>query len=157
MSRNSNGKIIDEIDIEIINLMTHRKSNKEISQSLKVPLSTIQRRVRNLTEKGLVTFSVDIDYQMFGFKTGLLYIYLRNGETDETAKKILALKQVTSVEIHIGNADIVGHTVYKDGKELLNLIGVIKNIEAIERVTWSERIYQTSHKIRHNLGDILNN
>ena len=114
MANNRIDKNIDEIDIKIIDLMILNKNNKEISQELKIPLSTVQRRVRNLVSAGYVTFKAQINYQKFGFKSGLLHIYLRNGDIEETAKKIHNLQNVTTVEIHVGNSDILGNVVYKD-------------------------------------------
>ena len=147
---------IDEIDIKIIDLLILNKNNKEISQALKVPLSTIQRRVRNLISAGYVTLRVQINYQKFGFKSGLLHIYLRNSDIEETAKKIQFLQNITSVEIHIGNSDILGHVIYKEGKDLLNLISEIKKIGNIDKVIWSERIYQSPSKEKENIVYILN-
>ena len=40
---------LDDIDMKIIELLTFGKSNKEISDKLVVPLSTIQRRTRKLS------------------------------------------------------------------------------------------------------------
>ncbi len=50
MSKNRIDKSIDEIDIKIIDLMILNKNNKQISQELIIPLSTVQRRVRNATQ-----------------------------------------------------------------------------------------------------------
>ena len=104
---------------------------------------------------GYVTFGVQINYQKFGFKSGLLHIYLRNGNIEESAKKIQYLQNITSVEIHIGNSDILGHVIYKEGKDLLNLISEIKKIDNIEKVVWSERIYQSPSKEKDNILNIL--
>ena len=156
MFKNKLGKRLDQTDIEIIDLMVSSKNNKEISQTLKIPLSTVQRRVRNLISKGYITSNIQINYQQFGFKTGLLHVYLRNGNIEETAKKIHNLDQITSVEIHIGNSDILGNVVYKEGKELLNLISAIKKMEGVERIVWSERIYQSPLKRNKNMIKVLN-
>ena len=43
--------MLDEIDTKIIAHLISCKENKEIANELKVPLSTIQRRVRKLFEK----------------------------------------------------------------------------------------------------------
>ena len=99
---------------------------------------------------------MQINYQKFGFKSGLLHIYLRNGNIEESAKKIQYLQNITSVEIHIGNSDILGHVIYKEGKDLLNLISEIKKIDNIEKVVWSERIYQSPSKEKDNILNILN-
>ena len=119
-------KNIDVIDIKIINLMILYKTNKEISRDLNIPLSTVQRRVRNLITARFVVSNIEVNYQMFGFKTGLVHVYLRNGNIEETTKKIENLNEITYVEIHIGNSDILGNVIYKEGKELLNLIATIK-------------------------------
>lgn len=156
MSKNRIDKSIDEIDIKIIDLMILNKNNKQISQELRIPLSTVQRRVRNLISEGYVTFNAQINYQKFGFKTGLLHIYLKSGDIEETAKKIHNLQNVTTIEIHVGNSDILGHVVYKDGKSLLNLISEIKKISDIEKIVWSERIYQSTTKEYDNIINTLN-
>ena len=80
-------KNIDAIDTKIINLMLLYKSNKEISKDLKISLSTVQRRVRNLITARFVVSNIEVNYQMFGFKTGLVHVYLRNGNIEGTAKK----------------------------------------------------------------------
>ena len=156
MSKNRIDKSIDEIDIKIIDLMILNKNNKQISQELIIPLSTVQRRVRNLISEGYVTFNAQINYQKLGFKTGLLHIYLKSGDIEETAKKIHNLQNVTTIEIHVGNSDILGHVVYKDGKSLLNLISEIKKISDIEKIVWSERIYQSTTKEYDNIINTLN-
>ncbi|HYF99559.1 MAG TPA: Lrp/AsnC family transcriptional regulator [Candidatus Saccharimonadales bacterium] len=118
------------------------KTNKEISIDISIPLSTIQRRVRNLILAGYVTTNVQTNYQKFGFKTILVHVFQRNGNIDDS-EEIHSLKHITTVEIHIGNSDILGPVTYKEGEELLNLISTIKEIGGVERIAWSERIYQS--------------
>jgi DNA-binding Lrp family transcriptional regulator len=88
ISKSKLDKRLDEIDIKIINLMVLNKTNKEISKDLGIPLSTIQRRARDLISAGFVTNNIQINYQKFGFKTGLINVYLRDGNIAELAKKI---------------------------------------------------------------------
>jgi DNA-binding Lrp family transcriptional regulator len=126
--------------------MINGKSNKEISQYLSIPLSTIQRRTRHLFESGIIIPRVELDYEKLGYKTGLLHIYLKNGNINAIAKRINELEGVTSIEIHIGNSDILTNVVYKDGKKLLLLVSEIKNFDGVERIVWSERVYRSPHK-----------
>ena len=139
-------KKLDNIDAKIIQLMLHGKNNKEISKQLSIPLSTIQRRARHLIASGIMDMRVELNYEKLGYKTGLLHIYLDNGNIDKMAKRINELEGVTFIEIHIGNSDILANVVYKDGKKLLSLISEIKNFEGVERIVWSERVYKSSHK-----------
>jgi Lrp/AsnC family transcriptional regulator, regulator for asnA, asnC and gidA len=146
----------DSIDIKIIELMVDGRNNKQISSQLSIPLSTIQRRVRALLVSGIITPRVYLDYEKLGFKTGLLHIYLKDGEIDEIAKKVYEVDGITSFEIHIGNSDILANVVYKEGKELLNIIAAIKKLEGVERIVWSERIYQSPSKETRMEQNLLN-
>ncbi|WP_148685677.1 Lrp/AsnC family transcriptional regulator [Candidatus Nitrosocosmicus hydrocola] len=122
------------------------KNNKQTSKLLSIPLSTVQRRVRHLFAASIITSRIELNYEKLGYKTGLLHIYLENGGIDRMAKRIDELEGVTFVEIHIGNSDILAHVVYKDGKKLLSLVSEIKNFDGVERIVWSERVYQSPHK-----------
>jgi Lrp/AsnC family transcriptional regulator, regulator for asnA, asnC and gidA len=126
--------------------MVNGRNNKQISSQLSIPLSTIQRRVRTLLTKEIITPRVQLNYEKLGLKTGLLHIYLKSGDIDQIAKKVYEIDGITSFEIHIGNSDILANVVYKEGKELLNIITSIKKIEGVERIVWSERIYQSPSK-----------
>lgn len=139
-------KKIDIHDAEIIKLMISGKNKKEISSQLSIPLSTIQRRARYLLADETIKPKMEINYEKLGFKTGLLHIYLKNGNIDQIAKKINELHGITSIEIHIGNSDILGHVFYKDGRKLLDLVSQIKNFEGVDRIVWSERVYQSAPK-----------
>ena len=149
-SSNHNAKV-DSVDTKILELMVEGKVNKEISTLCKIPISTVQRRARNLISSDLVQNDYRLNYEKLGFKTGLLYIYLRDGDTESIAKKVYDLDGITYVEIHIGNADMLANVIYKDSNELFNLISEIKNIYGVARVAWSEKIYQTPYK-----KDIIN-
>ena len=45
---------VDSLDTKIIELLTFDYNNKQISDKLNIPLSTIQRRTRKLGEKELI-------------------------------------------------------------------------------------------------------
>jgi predicted transcriptional regulator len=57
---------IDDIDTDIIQLLTAGKNNREISSTVNVALSTIQRRIRNLIISGLVVQNFQISYEHLG-------------------------------------------------------------------------------------------
>lgn len=124
--------------------MLNGKNNKEISTKIRIPLSTVQRRVRNLIAKNLVTFNSQINYPKFGFKVGMLHIYLEDGDFERIANKIMELDGVTSVEVHIGNSDLIANVVYRRSIELLELIAKVKSFEKIDKIVWSEMVYKIS-------------
>lgn len=135
---------VDKIDSEIIGLLLNGKNNKEISTKIRIPLSTVQRRVRNLIAKNLVTFNSQINYPKFGFKVGMLHIYLEDGDFERIANKIMELDGVASVEVHIGNSDLIANVVYRRSMELLELIAKVKSFEKIDKIVWSEMVYKIS-------------
>jgi predicted transcriptional regulator len=69
---------VDNLDIKIIDLLIHGKNNKKIASTMKIPLSTIQRRTRQLISKQLVIAKNELNFEKFGFKRVLLHIYLSN-------------------------------------------------------------------------------
>jgi Lrp/AsnC family transcriptional regulator, regulator for asnA, asnC and gidA len=156
ISKRKLDKKIDITDIRIIDLMVSNKNNKEISKTLKIPLSTVQRRVRDLTSAEYIFSKVEVNPQKLGFKTGLVHVYLSDGHIEELSKKIHNLDHIQSVEIHIGNSDILGQVVYKEGKDLLNLISAIKKMEGVDRIVWSERIDQSPSKGMEIMSNVLN-
>lgn len=135
---------VDKIDSEIIGLLLNGKNNKEISTKIRIPLSTVQRRVRNLIAKNLVTLNSQINYPKFGFKVGMLHIYLEDGDFERIDNKIMELDGVTSVEVYIGNSDLIANVVYRRSIELLELIAKVKSFEKIDKIAWSEMVYKIS-------------
>lgn len=142
---------IDNTDYRIIKLLIDGNSNKQVASKLKIPLSTIQRRARKIVEKGLIIPKVQLNHEKFGYRTGLLHIYVSNSHIKEIAKKVLDLKGVTAVEIHIGNSDVLADFAYRNSQDLLEMIIMIKNIIGVDKVIWSERIARLPAKD----GDLL--
>jgi nitrate reductase NapAB chaperone NapD len=85
-----------------------------------------------------------------GVKKGMLHIYLNNGDHEELARKISTLDTVNSVDVHIGNSDLVANTLYKDNGQLLQTISNIKHLEGVDRVVWSEEVYSIQNE--KNIG-----
>jgi DNA-binding Lrp family transcriptional regulator len=141
-------KEIDKTDVEVLELLIQNNNNKKISAILSIPLSTIQRRVKKLIEKGFVIPNHRINYEKFGIKTGLLHIYLNNGNLEDIMDKVSKIERITSIELHIGNSDIIAGVIYNQGSDLLEIITKIKKCEDVERIVWSERILEYPISLR---------
>jgi DNA-binding Lrp family transcriptional regulator len=140
-------KNIDKIDAQIIKLLIGGDhSNIVISSKLNIPLSTIQRRTNSIMKKNLVIPTMRLNHAKFGYHTGLIHIYISDGKIKETANNVLGLDGVTSVEIHIGNSDILADFAYKDSRDLLDIMIKIKQMDGIERTLWSERLSKLDKK-----------
>jgi Lrp/AsnC family transcriptional regulator for asnA, asnC and gidA len=132
---------IDDIDIKIIELLTFGHSNKQVSDKLGVPLSTIQRRTRKLGEKELIVTRTEPNYEKLGFKRGLIHVYLSKGEIDSVGLKLSKMGGIISASVHVGNSDLVGFFIYRTTKQLLKMTTDVKQIPGVEKVMWSEEVY----------------
>jgi DNA-binding Lrp family transcriptional regulator len=137
---------VDELDLKIIDLMVQGNNNKQIASEIKAPLSTVQRRTKRLLSEQIVISKTELNYQKFGFKRGLLHLFISNGDIENIVKEISKLNGITSIEIHIGNSDIIGNVIYKDSSELLDIIKEVKKLEGVEKIVWSEQIRQFNNK-----------
>ena len=138
---------LDKTDFRIVSLLVLGYDNKKISSTLKIPLSTIQRRTRRILQSGMVTLEYQPNFKLLGLKKGLLHTYLRDGQLRKTAEKVSEMDGILSVTIHVGNSDVVSEFVYDNSEELVDIIAAIKEIEGVERVVWSEEVFKVqTHK-----------
>ena len=132
---------VDQKEAKIVGLLVAGYDNKQISSELQIPLSTIQRRTRQVLEKELVQHFFKPNYKQLGLKKGMIHVYLADGNMKPTAEKISKMDGITSVAIHIGNSDVVADYVYKDSEQLVDILSSIKKLEGVERTVWSEEVF----------------
>ena len=137
----TSGTRIDDMDMKVIELLTFGFNNKQISDKLKVPLSTIQRRTRKLFERELIMTKIEPNYEKLGFKRGLIHIYLSKGEIDSVGRALSKMQGIISASVHVGNSDIVGFFIYRNTQQLLKMTTDVKRISGVEKVMWSEEVY----------------
>ena len=157
MRRNlpNNSHTLDKLDYQILNLMILGVENKAISEELKTPLSTIQRRTRILLRSGYVNQMFQPNYKKLGLKKGLLHVYLRTGDMKKVAEDLLSSDGIMSAGVHVGNSDLVGEFVYEDSEQLVDLISHVKSIDGVDRVVWSEEVFLLAGK-KHSILAVLN-
>lgn len=148
-----NGRV-DEVDLQLIDLLMSGHTPKEGAAILKKPVSTIQRRARLLIDKKMLRPSYELGYSQLGIKRGFLHVYLEDGNVEETVDNLLKRAGVYSAGAHLGNSDVVAFFVFKDSREVLDLISSVKDMDAVEKVVWSEEVYSksTSPKLDEVIG-----
>ena len=140
-SNSKRGKSFDELDLKIASLLIKGESNKTISKRTNSPLSTIQRRTRKLFESGYLANRVEINYEKLGYHKGLVHLYLQGGaDMKGMAEKLRQMKGIYNVGFHLGNSDLVGYLIFKENKEVLELIADVKKLEGVNRVIWSHEV-----------------
>lgn len=158
MKRNSNNIqsiALDQIDSDVMELALQNYDNKQISSTLKIPLSTVQRRIKTLYENQFLVSKVNINYKKLGYTQGLLHIYLSDGNLEDILEKVSKITGIISIQVHIGNSDILAGLVYKKGYELLKVIASIKKMDGVENVVWSEQVseYHIQNRIPNEVHD----
>jgi DNA-binding Lrp family transcriptional regulator len=146
--------ILDKHDYQILNLLTQGADNNVISEKLRIPLSTVQRRSRILLREGYVKQIFQPNYKKLGLKKGLLHVYIRTGNIKELAEELLSREGIMSAGIHVGNSDIVGEFVYEDSEQLVDLISHVKEVNSVDRVVWSEEVFLLQGK-EHSILAVL--
>jgi Lrp/AsnC family transcriptional regulator, regulator for asnA, asnC and gidA len=132
---------LDTIDLKLMDLLMSGYTARQSAQKLGKPVSTIQRRARLLVERGALKPTYELGYSKLGIKKGFLHVYMEDGNVSDTADNILKRDGMFSVGVHLGNSDIVGFFVFRDSREVLDLIAWAKDLDGVDKVVWSEEVY----------------
>ena len=132
--------VLDKLDYKLLELLAAGRSNSQIAKDTGKPLSTIQRRTRLLETREIIKTKNEINWQMLGYKTGLLHVYVNGINSMETANVLAKIPGITYASLHIGNSDIVLGYVVRDTVDLLNLISKVKAVKGLTKIVWSEQV-----------------
>ena len=131
----------DEYDLAIIGLLTLNRKSKEIAVGLGKPLSTVQRRIRLLFERGILSNMVAVNYDKLGMKKGQVHVSMQDGKMMKTAEKISEIEGILEVSVYIGNSDIVGTFVHTNSAELLDLLSQVRGMDGVNKAIWAEEVH----------------
>lgn len=143
---------ISQVDRKILKILLspngQSKSTKSMSSKLGLPITTIRRRRKRLEDKFLKVYYV-LDIEKFGWRRVDFYISIRNGMVNAVAKKLIEMDGVTYVGKSIGEhtIDLRVEAILKDNSTLLDLLEVIKGLDGVKDVVWSEIVTIVGQKI----------
>jgi DNA-binding Lrp family transcriptional regulator len=114
-------------------------STHVLEAKLGIPRSTIQRRRKHL-EKLYLNHSYTLNLENLGFRRVDLLIFTGGGATKQIASELLKLDPVVYVGRSIGEhtIDLRAEVIIKDNSELLGLLELVKAMESVKDVIWSE-------------------
>jgi len=143
---------ISQIDRKILKILLspngQSKSTKSMSSKLGIPVTTVRRRRKRLEDKFLKVHYV-LDIEKFGWRRVDFFISIRSGLVNAVSKKLMELDDVTYIGKSIGEhtIDLRVETIVKDNTVLLDLLEVIKGMEGVRDVVWSEIVSIVGRKI----------
>jgi DNA-binding Lrp family transcriptional regulator len=130
----------DSTDERLIEMLSKGYTNKKIALHEKMPLSTIQRRIRRIYEKGYVIKKNEVDYRKLGFRKVYLFISLKGNFSYQVAQKISSLNGVLFISLVTGSIDILCICISRDTNDLFKIVQSIRAIERVDNVMWSEEV-----------------
>ena len=131
-----------EVDKKILKMLLEPEgkiSTRQLEQKLGIPRSTIQRRRKQL-EKKYLRFNYSLNLENLGYRRVDLLIYTGGGGTLGIAHELLKRDEVTYVGRSIGEhtIDLRAEVIVKDNSQLLGLLELVKAMDSVKDVIWSE-------------------
>ena len=124
-----------------------RSSSKSIARKLGLPESTVQRHRRRL-EKEVLHHNYTLDMTKFGWHQVDFLIATDSGKTDLIGKSLLKRDEVTYVGKSIGQhtIDLRVETVLENNSEILRMMELLKSMDGIREVVWTEIVEVLGNK-----------
>jgi DNA-binding Lrp family transcriptional regulator len=144
-------KNLSILDREILKILLNPDDGKHSSEILSKrtgsPLSTIQRRRKQL-EQEYLELSYTFLIEKFGWRRVDLLISTMSGKTDAVANQLLAREEVVYVGKSIGEhtIDLRAEIIVRDNAELLDVLEYVKSMEGVRDTVWSEIVHVIGKK-----------
>ena len=131
--------LLDKQILKILLDPEGEKSSRTLENKLGIPHSTIQRRRRRL-ERTYLERTYSLNLSNLGYRRVDLLIYTGGGATHAIAQELLKRDEVVYVGRSIGEhtIDLRAEVIIKDNSELLGLLELVKAMESVRDVIWSE-------------------
>ncbi|AIC16306.1 hypothetical protein NVIE_020470 [Nitrososphaera viennensis EN76] len=137
------GAILSPIDKHMLKLLLASNgdvSSMTLSKELGIPLTTVQRRRKRLTE--FLDVSCSLALRKFDLRSITFFIAAENGMSTNIAKEILTWPSVISVArtLSNNNIDIKADVVLKTNKEIIDFSEKVKMMPGVKELFWTESI-----------------
>lgn len=141
---------MSRLDKEILKILLNpdgRLSSEVLSKRTGSPISTIQRRRKQL-EKEYLELSYTLIIEKFGWRSVDLLISTTSGKTDTIANQLLEREEVVYVGKSIGEhtIDLRAEIIVRDNAELLDVLEEVKAMEGVRDTVWSEIVHVVGKK-----------
>jgi DNA-binding Lrp family transcriptional regulator len=141
---------LSRLDKEILKILLNpdgRLSSEVLSKRTGSPISTIQRRRKQL-EKEYLELSYTLIIEKFGWRRVDLLISTTSGKTDTIANQLLEREEVVYVGKSIGEhtIDLRAEIIVRDNAELLDVLEEVKAMEGVRDTVWSEIVHVVGKK-----------
>jgi hypothetical protein len=91
-----------------------------------------------------------------GLIRGLIHVCLSNSSVDRIGQEIANKKGITCVSVHLGNSDLVCTYTCQSAKDLVLTLSELRSMEGVDRVGWSEEVYNISSNSSEDNANYFN-
>ena len=139
---------VDRMILKEVLSTSEKRTSTFLSKKLKVPSATIQRRRKRL-ETEFLEKEYTLCFEKFGWRRVDFFISTKSGKTDSIARELFALREVIFVRKSIGEhtIDLRVEAIVKDNSQILDLMNMIKAIDGVKQVVWSEIVMKVGNKM----------
>jgi len=147
--------MLDEIDLAIISYLQYdgRAPFTQIAEHLNISEGAVRRRVKNLSDSGLMQVVAIVEPHALGLNEGVLIgINVQADMTQEVADSVAKLPEVSYLFQAAGEFDLFAEVFCKDRNHFVSFLNTkLQKIPGIER-TQSFLILKM-HKLSYRWGD----
>lgn len=141
--------IPDAIDLRIMALLHDdgRTSNRAIGRQLELSEAAIRKRLKRLTDSGLITYGLLIDVAATNMRIfGWMYIEVHPLHLSAAYKAIAGMDRCSGCAMKTGAYNLLAHMYAKDQRAMTATIENIYRIEGVTRVTFRQVNKYPTHR-----------
>lgn len=129
--------VMDDVDSAIVSLLQYdgRLPFTEIASRLGLSEGTVRRRVKRMTESGVMQIVAIVEPKPLGWNAaGMVGVIVRSGQVDEVAHLIGQFPEVTYLFMAAGEFDLFVEVYCKDREHFVAFLsGKLQKIPGVER------------------------
>lgn len=134
--------MLSTIDKKILKILLDpngRITSELLAKKLGLPRTTVQRR-RGLLEKRFLQFNYSLKLEDLGYRRIEFLISTERGKSVPIGQELLRRDEVVYVGRSIGQhtIDLKTELIVKDNSELLEMLEIVKAMDGVKEVEWTE-------------------
>jgi Lrp/AsnC family transcriptional regulator for asnA, asnC and gidA len=147
--------MLDDLDRQIISILQYdgRTPNTTIATELGTTEGTVRRRVKQLTENGLMQIVAVVEAHNMGFdEAAMIGISVQSNLVSSVAEEIAKLPEVSYLFQAAGDFDLIAEVFCRDREHFVSFLNdELQQIEGIERT--QSFMMLKMHKLSYRWGE----
>ena len=141
---------LSSVDKKILKILLEpngKITSDTLAKKLDLPRTTVQRR-RLALEKRFLQLSYTLKLEELGFRRIEFLISTTSGKTMTIAKDLLKRDEIVYVGRSVGQhtIDLKAEMIIRDNGELLDMLEIVKAMEGVREVEWTEIVEVVGRK-----------